>query len=53
MKLMIAATMVMFAVAALTTTEASARVPVSAHHCMIHHKSPWGGPGYWTRGLCR
>jgi hypothetical protein len=52
MKLMIAAVMAMFAVAALATTEASAKgIPITAHRCKIPHYSH--GIVYFTNGICR
>jgi hypothetical protein len=60
MKLMIAAMMAVLAVAALSNTEAEARVPVGVHQCRVIHPGgvttggrlwrPGGrGPGF----LCR
>jgi hypothetical protein len=54
MKMLISAAMIaMFAVAALTTTEASARgIPLTAHRCKIPHFTK-SGIVFYTVGICR
>jgi hypothetical protein len=52
MKLMIAAMMAVFAVAALPVAQASAKgIPITAHRCKIPHYTH--GIVWYTNGICR